>query len=150
VQGQALGWAELAEPSWREPLTDFDWALRWVDFSGVRPVWAQGLDWTSARGGPLFDPVSLFLLHGWQLSHGWSRSETLRRRRDPRSAAYARRFGFPPGVYPTEGGLRYFLTALGQPCQEQDLAILLPADDGQEPQPVALHRLTYLLAQTGT
>jgi hypothetical protein len=57
--------------------------------------------------------VSLFLLHGWQITNGWNRAETLRNLAKRRNADYAERFGFTDGDYPTEGGLRYFLTALG-------------------------------------
>ena len=46
-------------------------------------VLAQCLGWTSARGKKPFDPVSMFLLLGWQITNGWSRAQTLRNLRDP-------------------------------------------------------------------
>lgn len=95
-------------------LTPFDLLLYLVDFSGLRPVLAQKLYRRSARGRIPFDPVSLFLLFGWQLDNRWTRTETLRHLAEPRYADYAAAFGFRPGLYPTEGGLRHFLKAIGE------------------------------------
>ncbi len=75
---------------------------------------AEQLGWTSAKGKVPFDPVSLFLLTVWQMVNGWSRAETLRNLRKPRYADYAERFGFRDGIFPSEGGLRHFLTVLGK------------------------------------
>ena len=107
------GWKDLEDASAREVFSLFDIALRLIDFSGVRPVLAQLLGWTSGRGWMPFDPVSLFLLQGWQIVNGWPRSATLCHLRDPRYADYAQRFGFEGKCFPTEGGMRHFLTALG-------------------------------------
>jgi hypothetical protein len=98
------GWADLQDPAAWEHLSDFDLVLRLVDFTGLRPVLAQRLGWTAARGWCPFDPLSLFLLCGWQITNRWPRTQTLRHLRQPRYADYARRFGFAEGVYPTEGG----------------------------------------------
>ncbi|NIO69172.1 MAG: hypothetical protein GTN71_09095, partial [Anaerolineae bacterium] len=65
-----LGYADLEEWNNWEHLSDFDLVLRLVDFGGLRPVLAQLLGWTSARGRPPFDPVSMFLLVSWQLVNG--------------------------------------------------------------------------------
>lgn len=100
----AVGW---------QALSPFDLILRLIDFSGLRPVLAAQLYATSARGRAPFDPVSLFLLFGWQLVNRWSRTDTLRHLAEPRYADYAQAFGFQPGVYPSESGFRYFLTTLG-------------------------------------
>jgi hypothetical protein len=62
-----LGWQELEDPAAWQHLSNFDLALRLVDFSGLRPVLAQLLGWTSGRGYIPFDPVSIFLLTGWQI-----------------------------------------------------------------------------------
>jgi len=109
--------AEVADPeqllSWQD-LSDFDLLLRLVDFSGLRPVLAQLLGWKSGRGWQPFDPVSFFLLVVWQIAHRWNRSQTLHNLADERYADYARAFGFQNGVYPSEGGVRYFLTSLGR------------------------------------
>jgi hypothetical protein len=107
------GWADLRDPTTWAHLSDFDLCLRLIDFGGLRPVLAQRLGWTAARGWIPFDPVSLFLLHGWQITNTWNRSQTLTHLRDPRYADYAQRFGFENQVFPSEGGLRYVLTTLG-------------------------------------
>lgn len=111
------GWEDLKDPAKWTSLSPFDLLLRLVDFSPLRDVLAQRLGWTSARGQVPFDPVSIFLLIGWQIVNGWTRSELLRKIRDPRYADYAYLFGFQDGVFPTEGGLRYWLTALGRHSQ---------------------------------
>ena len=98
------GYEKLCERANWEILPEFELLLHLVDFSGLRPVLAQQLAWRSARGQVPFDPVSLFLLQGWQLSNGWNRAKTLRKLADPRYADLARLFGFQPGHHPTEGG----------------------------------------------
>ncbi len=117
------GYEKLSELASWETLPLFELLLNLVDFSGLRPVLAQQLGWRSARGQVPFDPVSLFLLLGWQLSNGWHRAKALRKLEEPRYADLAHLFGFRAGQYPTEGGLRYFLTTLGQnsPCPDQPL-----------------------------
>ncbi len=138
-----LGGADLDDPATWAHCSEFDLLLRFIDFSGLRPVLATLLGWTSARGRTPFDPVSLWLLCGWQTSNGWSRAQTLRHLADPRYADYARRFGFQPGCLPTEGGLRYYLTALGDHSDGEPL--LVPADP---PTPVVQQRLNALIAQS--
>ena len=138
-----LGWEELESPAFWEHASDFDLVLRLVDFSPLRPVLAQLLGWTSARGQTPFDPLSFFLLIGWQITQGWHRSQLLRALRDPRYADYARLFGFHDHHYPTEGGLRHFLTALGQHSPAQEPILL----DGEK---IARQRLNQLLAQSVT
>jgi hypothetical protein len=123
-------------------LEEFDILLRLVDFSGLRPVLAQRLGWTSGRGWRPFDPVSLFLLLGWQIVNRWNRAETLRKLQQPRYADYVRRFGFMAGVYPSEGGLRHFLTALGS---NSETGATVTVEQGD--QIVAVQRLNQLLAQ---
>jgi hypothetical protein len=76
-------------------------------------VLAWLLGWTSARGKVPFDPVSMFLFVSWQIVNGWKRSTALRHLKDPRYADYVQYFGFQNGDFPTEGGIRYFLTTLG-------------------------------------
>jgi hypothetical protein len=130
-------------------LSDFDLLLRLVDFSGLRPVLARLLGWTSARGYCPFDPVSMFLLHGWQITNGWTRAQTLRKLRNPRYADYALRFGFQDGVYPTEGGMRYYLTALGHHLDTEDEIIRLELDNEHYIQ-IAVDCLNRLIVQSIT
>ncbi len=110
----------LDSAAWAK-ITPFDLILLLVDFSDLRPALAALLYKASARGHTPFDPVSLFLLIGWQVVNGWQRTKTLRHLADPRYADYATAFGFQPGRYPTESGLRYFLTTVGK----QNLTILI-------------------------
>jgi len=115
-----------------------------VDHTPLRPVLAQLLGWTCARGQVPFDPVSIFLLIGWQITNQWNRSETLPNLRDPRYADYAQRFGFENGVFPAEGGLRYWLTTIGQNSTSEE-TILVDEEGLIE---VAIQRLNQLLAQS--
>ena len=140
-----LGWQDLQDPAAWDDLADFDLVLRLVDFSGLRPVLAQRLSWTSARGQTPFDPVSLFLLHGWQITNSWNRAETLRNLAKKRNADYAERFGFADGLYPTEGGLRYFLTALGQHSDSDGDTVAVELDEDHTVE-VTIQYLNQLLA----
>ena len=69
-----LGWDDLNDPTIWEQVSDFELVLRLIDFSGLRPVLALRLGWKSDRGWAPFDPVSIFLLLGWQITNGWSRA----------------------------------------------------------------------------
>jgi hypothetical protein len=142
-----LGCDDLDEPGQWATLEPFDLALRLIDFSPLRPQLAQLLGWTSARGQVPFDPVSLFLLVGWQMTNGWNRSQALRHLRQPRYADYAQRFGFHDRVYPSEGGMRYFLTTLGRNSKAHG-EIITVTDDEQQLVAVAVQRLNQLLAQS--
>ena len=91
----------LADPdqvlAWKG-LSDFDLALRLVDFSGLRPVLAQLLGWKSGRGWEPFDPVSFFLLTAWQIANHWSAvTNASKTWRIQRYADYAVWFGFHNG-----------------------------------------------------
>lgn len=144
-QYRYLGWDDLDQPAAWAHLSEFDLVLRFVDFTGLRPVLASLLGWASARGYIPFDPVSIFLLLGWQITHHWTRAQTLRNLADPRYADYARRFGFRDGIYPTEGALRYYLTALGL-GSDGDILIV----DPEQQTFVTLQRLNALIAQSVT
>jgi hypothetical protein len=140
-----LGWEDLSDPAIWEQLSNFDLVLRLIDFSGLRPVLALRLGWSSDRGWAPFDPVSMFLLLGWQISNGWSRAETLRNLAKKRYADYAERFGFVDGVYPTEGGLRHFLTALGYHSDADSDSVTVQLDEERTVE-VAIQYLNQLLA----
>jgi hypothetical protein len=103
----------LDEAAWAA-LDNFDLVLRLVDFSGLRPVLAAKLYRASALGRVPYDPISFFLLFGWQLSNRWNRVETLRHLAEARHSDYVTAFGFRKGLYPSESGYRYFLTTLGK------------------------------------
>ena len=139
-----LGWEDLRDSNAWEYLSDFDVILRLVDFGPLRPVLAQLLGWTSARGWMPFDPVSIFLLLGWQITNGWSRAELLRNIRNPRYADYVQTFGFENDIFPTEGGLRYWLTAIGQNSTSDETVLV-----GEEQQiEIAIQHLNQLIAQS--
>jgi hypothetical protein len=125
--------AAVADPdqvlAWKS-LSDFDLALRLVDFRGLRPVLAQLLGWKSGRGWEPFDPVSFFLLTAWQIANCWERNQCLKNLADERYADYALWFGFHKGVYPTEGGVRYFLTTLGRNSDADHASVSV--EQGQE------------------
>jgi len=141
-----LGWQDLRDPRTWEHLSDFDLLLRLVDFAGLRPVLAQRLGWTSGRGWCPFDPVSMFLLTGWQITNVWNRAKTLGHLHAPRYADYAWRFGFKEGVFPTEGGMRYFLTALGRNSAGGETIVV--DWDNQRCLEVAVQYLNQLIAQS--
>jgi len=143
------GWQDLLDPATWDNLSDFDLCLRLIDFSGLRPVLAQRLGWTSARGWMPFDPVSVFLLQGWQITNGWTRTHTLTNLCDPRYADYAARFGFASGVFPSEGGLRYVLTTLGARCDASGHTVSVPLDD-QRTAEVPVQDLNGLITQALT
>lgn len=139
------GYEKLTDPAVWAYLSPFEIALHLIDFSGLRPVLAQQLGWQTARGQIPFDPVSLFLLHGWQVTNQWSRAETLRKLTDPRYADLVATFGFENGIYPTEGGLRYFLTRLGENSPDPDNAVIVDEETGVS---MARQRLNELMAQS--
>ncbi len=139
-----LGWEDLEDSTAWEHLSDFDLLLRLVDYTPLRPVLAQLLGWTSARGQVPFDPVSIFLLTGWQITNGWSRAQTLRNLRQPRYVDCAQRFGFEDGIFPTEGGLRYLLTTIGRNSTSEETVLV----DEERQIEVAIQRLNQLLAQS--
>ncbi len=133
---QVLAWKDLA---------DFDLLLRLVDFSGLRPVLAHLLGWKSGRGWEPFDPVSFFLLILWQITNRWSRSQMLKNLVDLRYADYAACFGFRQGVYPTEGGVRYFLTVLGRNSETSGDNVTV--EQGEILVEIAVQKLNLLLVQ---
>ena len=130
-QYRYLGSDDLWEPNWPEQLSSFDLLLRLIDFEGLRPVLAERLGWTSAKGKVPFDPLSLFLLHGWQLNNCWSRAKVLTEIKKKKNADYARRFGFIDRDFPSEGGLRYFLTRLGEQSDLDPLTTIFETRNGQ-------------------
>ena len=139
-----LDWDDLLDLTTWEYLSNFDLILRLVDLSPLRDVLAHLLGWTSARGQTPFDPISIFLLIGWQITNGWSRAELLRQIRDPRNADYVQRFGIENGIFPTEGGLRYWLTAVGRHSTSEETVLV----DEARLIEVAIQRLNHLIAQT--
>jgi hypothetical protein len=125
-----LGCEDLLDPAVWPILSLFDLALRIIDFSSLEPVLAQIVYASSARGHVPFHPVSMFLLHSWRILNKWNRLEALRNLAKPEYDDYRQRFGFFKGIYPTEGGLRYFETMLGSRKESPD-SVGIPSGDGQ-------------------
>jgi hypothetical protein len=142
-----LGWDDLDDQTNWEDLSLFDWVLRLVDFSELRAELAHLLGWTSARGQVPFDPVSMFLFVSWRLVNGWSRAEALRNLRLSRYADYAAAFGFCAGDFPTEGGVRYFLTTLGRRSDEETETVSVTVDATLE-DTFVVQRLNQLIADS--
>jgi len=140
---------DILKPGAWEQFSDFDLILRLVDFSGLRPLLAHLLGWTSAQGHRPFDPVSMFLLHGWQITRGLRRAETLRQLSHPRYADYAQRFGFVDGDVPSEGGMRYFLTSLGRNSDADNQMVEVQLDHGRSVE-IATQPLNQLIAASVT
>lgn len=143
-----LGCDDLDDLAHWEHLSLWDLVVRLVDLAPLRSWLAWRLGWTSARGQVPFDPVSMFLLVSWQLVQGWSRAETLRNLRDPRYADIAERMGFHRGHWPTEGGVRYFLTTLGLRSDAEAKTVSVAVRDEQEQEyiiEVAIQALNDLL-----
>jgi hypothetical protein len=143
---QYQGWEELEDPACWDNCDDFEVLLRLVDFSGLRDVLAERLGWCSAKGQVPFDPLSLFLLTMWQVVNGWSRAETLRNLKKPRYADTVQLLGFRNGVFPTEGGLRHFLTVLGENARAQGEWVSV--EQGEQVTQVAVQQLNQLVAQS--
>jgi len=107
------GYDDLRDPTAWATFSLFDLTLRLIDFSALEALLAQRVYAPSARGHVPFHPLSLFLLHAWRIDNDWPRTVALRNLAHPAYADYRQRFGFSPGIYPTEGGLRHFETRLG-------------------------------------
>jgi len=137
-------------------LTCYCGSLRGFQRLATCPGSAPRLGLRSRRDDDIaFDPVSVFLLVGWQITNGWSRTQALRNLRAPRYADYAQRFGFHDGrsprgaktqrgCFPTEGGVRHFLRALGQHSTADQLVTV----DQERGIQVAVQRLNELLTQS--
>lgn len=139
------GFADLDDWANWEHLSDFDLVLRLIDFSGLRSVLAQLLGWTSARGRPPFDPVSMFLFVSWRLINQWTRAAALRNLSNPLYADYRQRFGFRQECLPTEGGVRYFLTTLGENSAAAGDTVTVELDHDQQVE-IAVQYLNQLIA----
>jgi len=141
-----LGREDLQDEAEWAAVDDFDLLLRLVDFSSLRDVLAVRLGWRSAKGKVPFDPISLFLLTLWQIINRWNRAQTLRNLHKARYADYARRFGFRDAVFPSEGGLRHFLTTLGKNSDTPGAGVAVAQED--QVIEVGIQQLNQLLSQS--
>ena len=109
-----LGYDDLLDPTLLAYLTEFEAALRLIDFSPLRNYLAQYAYKQSAKGQTPFDPVSLFLCVCLrrELDCGWRRLAKLLA--GEHGAGWRRFFGFREGITPTASGLRYFFDTVGK------------------------------------
>jgi hypothetical protein len=98
------------------------------------------------RGYRPYDPVSIFLLKLWQLSEGWKRNQVIRKMRQLEYAEVVAAMGFRHH-YPTEGGLRYIETRLGEQREATGEGIEVQSEEGQW-YGVAVQRLNELIVQS--
>lgn len=108
-----LGHGDLADPALLAGLSDFEIALRMVDFSPLRDLLAQQVYRASARGQAPFDPVSMLLCLLLRLEEDLSWRKLARRIAGPQGGEWRRLFGFDDGATPCASGLRHFAEALG-------------------------------------
>jgi hypothetical protein len=88
----------------------------------------------------------MFLLVSWQVINSWTRTQLLKNLCDPRYADLAHRFGFQDGLFPTEGGLRYFLTTLGRNSELFGFTVPVETEDGVDE--VLVQALNQLIVQS--
>jgi hypothetical protein len=91
----------------------------------------------------------MFLFVSWRLVNGWSRARALHNLGLARYADYAAAFGFREGDFPSEGGVRYFLTTLGQRSDENAERISVTVDATRE-ETFAVQRLNQLIVASVT
>jgi hypothetical protein len=87
----------------------------------------------------------MFLFVSWQLVNEWTRARALRNLKKPRYADYRQRFGFQEDVLPTEGGVRYFLTTLGNNSAAAGDTVTVELDHDQRVE-IAVQYLNQLIA----
>ncbi len=109
---QYLGHAELADPAVLATLSDFEIALRMVDFSPLRDLVASQVFHASRRGQVAYDPVSMLLCLLLRLEQDLSWIKLARLLTGPRGQEWRRLFGFEAGRTPSASGLRYFSEAI--------------------------------------
>ena len=107
------GCDDLADPERLARLSDFEIALRVVDFGPLRDLLATHYV-RSAKGQAPFDPVSLLLCLCLRRELGLSWHALARLLAGPHGAEWRRHFGFCDGETPSASGLRYFQNAVGQ------------------------------------
>lgn len=100
------------EPADLKDLSDFELALRLIDFSPLERALAQHYR-PSAKGQTPFHPVSLLLAIclGRELDLSWR--ALARVLRGEHGAGWRRRFGFRAGDTPSASGLRHFFHRVG-------------------------------------
>jgi hypothetical protein len=113
------GYAELAQPVGLANRSEFETALRLIDFAPLRDYLAHAYYAVSAKGQVPFDPVSLFLSVCLRRELGCSWRGLARQLAGEHGAGWRRLFGFGAGDTPSASGLRYFFHAVGPQAFEE-------------------------------
>jgi hypothetical protein len=113
-----LGYADLADGRLLKTLTEFEIALRLVDFSPLRDYLASAYSQT-ARGQIPFDPVSLWLCVCLRREEQRSWRGLAKLIQGEHGSGWRRLFGFAQGITPSDSGLRYFFDSVGADVFEE-------------------------------
>ncbi len=114
-----LGSADLVQPDGLAHLTEFEIALRLIDFAPLRDYLAQAYYVVSAKGQVPFDPVSLFLSVCLRRELGCSWRGLAHQLAGEHGAGWRRLFGLRAGDTPSASGLRYFFHTVGPQVFEE-------------------------------
>jgi hypothetical protein len=109
---QYLGYTDQADEAALRTLTDFEIALRLIDFAPLRDYLAANY-YRSARGHKPFDPVSLALCACLRREQNCSWRKLAKLLAGEHGAGWRRLFGFRTGDTPSASGLRYFFDTVG-------------------------------------
>jgi hypothetical protein len=90
-----------------DSLSDFEMALRLIDYAALEPFLATHIYVPSAKGQVPFHPVSMYLLHLYRRERGLSRAKALQDLQGKSGLELRQRLGFTETL-PSESGLRYF------------------------------------------
>lgn len=113
-----LGYGDLADGRLLKTLTEFEIALRLIDFSPLRDYLATVYSQTT-RGRIPFDPVSLWLCICLRREQQRSWRSLANLIQGEHGRGWRRLFGFDQGVTPSGSGLRYFFDAVGPDVFEE-------------------------------
>jgi hypothetical protein len=104
---------DLLDEARRDPLSDFEIALRLVDFMPLERMLAAHYYTPSTKGQVPFHPVSMFLAICLRREQHLAWRELARLLAGDNGAGWRRLFGFAEGDTPSASGLRYFFCSVG-------------------------------------
>lgn len=112
-QYRYLGPQDLRDEARRATLSDFEIALRLIDFTPLERMLAVHYYAPSAKGQVPFHPVSMFLAICLRREQHLAWGELARLLAGDNGAGWRSRFGFAQGETPSASGLRYFFHSVG-------------------------------------
>ena len=112
-QYRYLGPQDLLDKARRNTLSDFEIALRLIDFTPLERMLAACYYVPSAKGQVPFHPVSMFLAICLRREQHLSWAELATLLAGENGAGWRRCFGFAEGDTPSASGLRYFFHSVG-------------------------------------